>query len=72
MNAKSTTQMTKAELLDDISRLKSIIGELNQKIDALEGMAIASGAVVLDVDTSILLSSMNARIKELEQKVNNA
>ena len=66
MTAKSTTQMTKAELIEEINRLKSVIGELNQKIDELEGMAIQSDAIPLDADTSRLLSSMNARIKELE------
>jgi len=71
MTAKSTTQMTKAELIVEINRLKGIIGELNQKIDELEGMAIQSDAIPLDADTSRLLSSMNARIKELELKVND-
>ena len=69
MTAKSTTQMTKAELIDEINRLKSVIGEFNQKIDELEGMAIQSDAIPLDADTSRLLSSMNARIKELENKI---
>jgi hypothetical protein len=61
--------MTKAELIEEINRLKSVIGELNQKIDELEGMAIQSDAIPLDADTSRLLSSMNARIKELENKI---
>ena len=69
MTTKSTTQMTKAELIEEINRLKSVIGELNQKIDELEGMAIQSDAIPLDADTSRLLSSMNARIKELENKI---
>jgi len=69
MTVKSTTQMTKAELIEEINRLKSVIGELNQKIDELEGMAIQSDAIPLDADTSRLLSSMNARIKELENKI---
>ena len=69
MTAKSTTQMTKAELIEEINRLKSVIGERNQKIDELEGMAIQSDAIPLDADTSRLLSSMNARIKELENKI---
>jgi hypothetical protein len=56
-------------LIEEINRLKSVIGELNQKIDELEGMAIQSDAIPLDADTSRLLSSMNARIKELENKI---
>jgi hypothetical protein len=33
--------------------------------------AIQSDAIPLDADTSRLLSSMNARIKELELKIND-
>jgi hypothetical protein len=70
MSVKSTTQMTKAELIEEINRQRSVIGELNAKIDELEGMAIQSTSKPVDADTSRLLSSMNARIKELESKVN--
>lgn len=69
MTVKSTTQMTKAELIDEINRQRGVIGELNQKIDELEGMAIQSTSVPLDADVSRMLSGMNARIKELEQLV---
>ena len=62
--------MTKAELIEEINRQRSVIGELNAKIDELEGMAIQSTSKPVDADTSRLLSSMNARIKELESKVN--
>ena len=62
--------MTKAELIEEINRQRSVIGELNAKIDELEGMAIQSTSKPEDADTSRLLSSMNARIKELESKVN--
>jgi hypothetical protein len=70
MSVKSTTQMTKAELIEEINRQRSVIGELNAKTDELEGMAIQSTSKPVDADTSRLLSSMNARIKELESKVN--
>ena len=70
MAVKSTTQMTKAELIEEIIRQRNIIGELNSKIDDLEGMAIQSTSRPVDADTSRLLSSMNARIKELESKIN--
>jgi len=69
MTTKSTTQMTKAELIEEINRQRGVIGELNQKIDELEGMAIQSTSKPVDADTSRLLSSMNARIKELEKKI---
>ena len=70
MSVKSTTQMTKAELLVVINDKNRIIAELNDKIDELSAMSIASQAKVLDADTSRLLSTMSARIKDLEEKVN--
>ena len=69
MKVKSTTQMTKSELLDLINEKNRIIGDLNMKIDELEGMAVASRAVPVDADTSRLISSMNARINALEEKL---
>ena len=69
MSVKSTTQMTKAELLDVINDKNRIIAELNDKIDELSAMAVASQAKVLDADTSRLLSTMSARIKDLEENV---
>ena len=62
--------MTKAELLEVINEKNIIIAELNEKIDELSAMAVASQAKVLDADTSRLLSTMSARIKDLEEKVN--
>jgi len=70
MSVKSTTQMTKSELLELINEKNRIIGDLNIKIDELEGMAVASRAVPVDADTSRLISSMNARINALEEKLN--
>jgi len=64
---KSTTQMTKAELLDVIVEKNQLIADLNAKIDELESMAITSAAVPLDADSSRLLSLMNKRIKALEE-----
>lgn len=66
---KSLTQMTKAELLQVIKEKESIIALLNEKIDDLEGMAVASSAVPLDADTSKMLSLMNQRIRALEEKL---
>jgi hypothetical protein len=70
MAVKSTTQMTKSELLDLIAEKNRVIADLNSKIDELEGMAIASASKPLSTDTSMLISSLNARIKALEEKVN--
>ena len=69
MAVKSTTQMTKAELMELISEKNRIIGELNAKIDDLESMAVASTAKPLDADTSRLISTLNARVKALEEKL---
>jgi predicted nucleic acid-binding Zn-ribbon protein len=68
---KSLTQMTKAELRDEVQRLTVIIADLNHRIDELEGMAIQSSAVPMDADTSRLLSNLNKRVKELEEKLND-
>ena len=70
MSVKSTTQMTKAELLEVINEKNIVRAELNEKIDEWSAMAVASQAKVLDADTSRLLSTMSSRIKELEDKVN--
>ena len=69
MKVKSTTQMTKAELLEVITDRNKVIGQLNAKIDELESMAIQSTSKPLDADTSRLISSLNSRIKSLEEKV---
>jgi len=69
MAVKSTTQMTKTELLATIAEKNRVIADLNQKIDELENMAIQSTSVPLDADVSRLLTSMNARIRELEKLV---
>ena len=69
MKVKSTTQMTKAELLDAINEKNTVIANLNARMDELESMAVVSRAEILDADTSRLLSTMNARIKALEEKL---
>ena len=70
MTVKSTTQMTKAELLEALRKKDAIIADLNSKIDELEGLAIASQAIPLDADSSRLLTLMNQRIRVLEEKLN--
>lgn len=65
---KSITQMTKLELLDEIHRLRSVVADLNQRITELETMAVASASHPLDGDTSAIIQSLSARIKQLEEK----
>jgi uncharacterized protein YceH (UPF0502 family) len=68
---KSLTQMTKAELRTEVQRLNVIIADLNAHIDKLEGMAIQSQAQPMDADTSMLLSNLNQRVRELEKKLDD-
>ena len=71
MNKKSTTQMTKNELIQLLRDKETVIADLNARIDELEGMAISSQAVPMDADSSRLLTMMNQRIKALEEKLND-
>jgi len=71
MNKKSTTQMTKNELIQLLRDKDTVIADLNSRIDELEGMAISSQAVPMDADSSRLLTMMNQRIKALEEKLND-
>ena len=70
MTVKSTTQMTKAQLIGLLREKDNIIAGLNSKVDDLEGLAITSQAIPLDADSSRLLTLMNQRIKALEEKLN--
>lgn len=70
MAVKSTTQMTKAELLQVIRDKDRLIADLNHKIDELENMAVTSQSIPLEADISVVISSLNARIKALEEKIN--
>ena len=68
---KSTTQMTKAELLDLLKQKDQLIAELHERIDELENMAVSSAAVPLDADSSRLLTIMNQRIRALEKRLDD-
>jgi hypothetical protein len=70
MTTKSTTQMTKSELLDVIRQKDIVIAQLNDKIDDLEKLAITSQAIPLDADSSRILTLMNQRIRALEEQLN--
>ena len=70
MAVKSTTQMTKGELIALLREKERIIADLNVKIDELEGLAITSQAIPMDADSSRLLSLMNQRIRALEEQIN--
>ena len=69
MTTKSTTQMTKAELIDLAYTLENKVKELEEKIEAMQNDRIALDTIIADQDTSMIISGMNARIKMLEDKV---
>lgn len=71
MTVKSTTQMTKAELIQALSDKNRVIGELNQKIDELEGMAVKSMSIPMEGDQNSAMGVLVARIKQLESLVND-
>lgn len=68
---KSTTQMTKAELMELLKEKDQLIAELHERIDELENMAVTSAAVPLDADSSRLLTIMNQRIRALEKRLDD-
>lgn len=66
---KSKTQMTKAELITALNESENKVKDLLQEVDALKKDRIALDTIVADVDVSLVITSLNARIKALESKV---
>ena len=71
MAKKSLTQMTKTELIEFIREKNIIIADLNAKNDQLELAAVASEARPVSSDTSKFLESLLARIRKLEEQLDN-
>ena len=69
MSKKSKTQMTKAELIELCTKLEQTVKEQDAEIDVLRNDRIALDSTIIDQDTSLLISGMNARIKALEEKM---
>ncbi|OUX37786.1 MAG: hypothetical protein CBE33_02630 [Candidatus Pelagibacter sp. TMED273] len=69
MSKKSKTQMTKAELIELCTKLEQTVKEQDAEIDVLRNDRIALDSTIIDQDTSLLISGMNARIKALEEKL---
>lgn len=69
MSKKSKTQMTKAELITLCSDLEITVKEQKIEIENLQNDRIALDSTIVDQDTSIIISGMNARIKALETKI---
>mgnify|MGYP000866722071 CR=1 FL=1 len=71
MSKKSKTQMTKAELIVLLKEKENTIKSLETEVESLRNDRIALDTIVTDTDTSILIASMNARIKKLEDRLEN-
>ena len=69
MSKKSKTQMTKAELIQLSTDLEKTVKEQAMDIEALKADRIALDTTLVDQDTSLIISGMNARIKALEEKL---
>jgi hypothetical protein len=69
MSKKSKTQMTKAELIQLSTDLEKTVKEQIMDISALKADRIALDTTLVDQDTSLIISGMNARIKALEEKL---
>ncbi len=69
MSKKSKTQMTKAELIQLSTDLEKTVKQQSVEIEALKADRIALDTTLVDQDTSLIISGMNARIKALEEKL---
>lgn len=69
MSTKSTTQMTKRELIEVIREKNVIIGVLNEKIDSLELAQISSEVHAMSSESSKFLESLVRRIRNLESQL---
>ena len=61
--------MTKAELIQLSTDLEKIVKQQSVEIEALKADRIALDTTLVDQDTSLIISGMNARIKALEEKL---
>ena len=71
MKKKSKTQMTKQELLGLLSDKETVINKLQDELTTLRSDRIALDTIAADHDTSIIIASLNSRIKELEHRLGN-
>lgn len=64
---KSTTQMTKSELIQLVREQKQIITELENQILDLKNDQIGASVLVADTTANDLIKSLISRIKYLEK-----
>lgn len=66
---KSKTQMTKAELIELLKEKEATISSMQTELDSLRNDRIALDTIVTDQDTSLLIASLNTRVKKLEERL---
>ena len=71
MVKKSKTQMTKAELIELCYELEQIQVDMQKTIDSLQNDRVALDTIVADTDVSAIITGMSARIKKLEERLDN-
>ena len=71
MVKKSKTQMTKAELIELCDELEQIQADMQKTIDSLQNDRVALDTIVADTDVSAIITGMSARIKKLEERLDN-
>jgi len=69
MKKKSKTQMTKAELIDLCYELEKDIASKQKTIDVLQNDRVALDTIVADTNVSAIITGMSARIKKLEERL---
>jgi hypothetical protein len=69
MNKKSKTQMTKAELIELCYELEKDIATKQKSIESLQNDRVALDTIVADTDVSAIITGMSARIKKLEERL---
>jgi len=63
--------MTKAELIELCYELEQIQADMQKTIDSLQNDRVALDTIVADTDVSAIITGMSARIKKLEERLDN-
>lgn len=63
--------MTKAELIELCYELEQVQADMQKTIDSLQNDRVALDTIVADNDVSAIISGMSARIKKLEERLDN-
>ncbi len=63
--------MTKAELIELCYELEQVQADMQKTIDSLQNDRVALDTIVADTDVSAIITGMSARIKKLEERLDN-